>query len=252
MNQNPLDRLGGWLFGEEPYRAFMYKRAKKIARRFGYQIYKPQMIWQDDAEFVAARAEGERRGIIGSPDDRCYLLLESARLIREVPGDIAECGVRYGRSSLFILSGLGGGSTKNLHIFDSFEGLSTPDARDIDASGEAAWEKGELAVPEDIVRNNLSGFGDRVVLHKGWIPERFADVADCRFAMAHIDVDLYEPTRASAEFFYPRVNPGGIILCDDYGSALCPGAKRAMDEFFADKPEHLISLPTGQSLAIKV
>ena len=55
-----------------------------------------------------------------------------------------------------------------------------------------------------------------------------------------------------SRFFYPRLNPGGIMICDDYGSAHCPGAKRATDEFFADKPERVISLPTGQSMVIKL
>ena len=47
------------------------------------------------------------------------------------------------------------------------------------------------------------------------------------------------------------MNPGGIILCDDYGFLTCPGAKTAMDAFFADKPEEIVNLPTGQGLVIK-
>jgi hypothetical protein len=42
-----------------------------------------------------------------------------------------------------------------------------------------------------------------------------------------------------------------VIVCDDYGSAYCPGAKKAIDEFFSDKLEQVISLPTGQSLVVK-
>ena len=53
------------------------------------------------------------------------------------------------------------------------------------------------------------------------------------------------------EFFYPRVSPGGIILCDDYGSALCPGAREAMDDFFADKAERVVELTTGQGYIMK-
>ncbi len=67
----------------------------------------------------------------------------------------------------------------------------------------------------------------------------------------HVDVDLYRPTRDTVEFFYPRLSPGGVILFDDYGSAMCPGAARAVDEFVAGCPEPLIESPTQQAFLIK-
>lgn len=247
-----IDYLGNRLLGREYYRHRHYKLAKKIANRQGFEVYKPRLIWMADEEFLAAREVARKRRIDGGPSDRCYMLLEAARLVRGIEGDFAECGVRYGKSSLFLLTGAGKQSTKRLHAFDSFEGLSDPGAVDLDASGKSEWAKGDLAVPEDIVRRNLADFGARVVLHKGWIPERFGDVEDARFSLVHVDVDLHDPTLASVEFFYPRVNPGGIILCDDYGVSSCPGAKRAIDDFFADKPERVIALPTGQSMVFKL
>ena len=103
---------------------------------------------------------------------------------------------------------------------------------------------------EDTVRHNLSGLDD-IEFHRGWIPERFAEVADRRFSLAHVDVDLYQPTLESMEFFYPRLSAGGILVCDDYGSRKCPGAYKAVNEFMADKPEGVLHLPTGQSLVYK-
>lgn len=251
MLRKAVDHLGALLMGQAAYRRLQFKRAKRIARRHGFEIYKPHLIWFADEEFLSAREEASRRDIRGIPSDRCYMLLEAARLARGVEGDFAECGVRYGKSSLFLLTGAGKGRAKRLHGFDSFEGLSRPGADDIDREGATAWEPGELAVGEDVVRRNLADFADRLVLHKGWIPERFGDVENERFSLVHVDVDLYEPTRDAIAFFYPRVNAGGVIICDDYGSAYCPGAKKAIDAFFADKPERVISLPTGQSMVIK-
>jgi len=66
--------------------------------------------------------------------------------------------------------------------------------------------------------------------------------------MVHIDVDLYEPTRAAFEFFHPRMAPGGVMVCDDYGFASCPGARKAVDEYFEGKPDVPIELPSGQAL----
>jgi hypothetical protein len=251
MIMRGIDYLGERIWGPDRYRRKYYKLAKRIAAIKGFEVYKPHMIWLRDAEFVAAREEVERRGIEGGPNDRCYTLLASARSVRDIEGDFAECGSRYGKSSRFLLSGAGPQSAKRLFIFDSFEGLSDPGADDTKSGGGSAWAKGDLAVAEDIVRRNLSDFGGRVALYKGWIPDRFGEVETERFSLVHVDVDLYEPTMAAVEFFYPRVNSGGVILCDDYGSADCPGAKKAIDEFFADKPENVIGLTSGQSIVIK-
>jgi Macrocin-O-methyltransferase (TylF) len=73
-------------------------------------------------------------------------------------------------------------------------------------------------------------------------------LADHRFALVHIDVDLYEPTRAALEFFHPRLSPGAVMICDDYGFASCPGARKAVDEYLADKADVAIELPSGQAL----
>jgi hypothetical protein len=43
-----------------------------------------------------------------------------------------------------------------------------------------------------------------------------------------------------------------MMVCDDYGFDSCPGARRAMDDFFAERPECIIHLPTGQGLVLKL
>ena len=86
---------------------------------------------------------------------------------------------------------------------------------------------------------------------KGWIPERFSEVESKTFSFVHIDVDMYEPIRDSILFFYPRMKKGGIIVFDDYGFLGFPGAKPAVDEFFKDKNDLLVSLPSGQAFVVK-
>ena len=70
-------------------------------------------------------------------------------------------------------------------------------------------------------------------------------------SFVHIDVDLYQPTRDSLEFFYPRMNDGGIIIVDDFACSVCPGATRAVEEALSDKPEQMISLSDGGGFLIK-
>jgi O-methyltransferase len=217
------------------------------AKRGGFNVYRPHLAWQDDAEFLGVQKAWGK--VPGAPNDRRFFLFDLARRLRDVPGETADIGVRFGASTFYLLSGLNQPGRPH-HVFDSFEGLSEPTPEDA-ANGEAKrWAKGKLAVDEQVTRKNLEMFPN-VSYYKGWIPERYNEVADRRFAFVHIDVDLYQPTKDSLDFFYERMNPGGAILCDDYGFSTCPGVRKAMDDFFAERPETLLNIPSGHSLIIK-
>lgn len=174
--------------------------------------------------------------------ERKYAAYQLVKSTLWLVGDIAECGVYNGGTAYFLARAAGG---RALYLFDSFEGLSAPEAQD-----GSYWCRGALAISEETCRQNLASFKD-VHIRRGWIPKTFDEVAQRRFCFVHIDVDLYRPTIDSVAFFYPRLVPGGMLLCDDYGFTTCPGAKQAMDEFFRAKPEQIIHLPTGQGLIIK-
>jgi hypothetical protein len=176
--------------------------------------------------------------------DRKYTLYQLARLTAPLTGDIAECGVFKGVSALLMCRALQGTGAV-AHLFDSFEGLSDPGPQD-----GSHWSRGDRNASEQEVIDMLSGIaGYR--LYRGWIPDRFAEIGHLTFRLVRIDVDLYQPTLDSIAFFYERITPGGFLLLDDYGFTSCPGAKQAADEFFADKPERIAMLSTGQALAIK-
>ncbi|MCP5151350.1 MAG: class I SAM-dependent methyltransferase [Ectothiorhodospiraceae bacterium] len=203
--------------------------------------------WLDDAAFVDCYRRFMDPGNWHSLD-RKYTLDQLLRLALRVPGDCAECGVYTGMSSYLIcrrLAAAGGSSPRHHHAFDSFEGLSAPDDRDGDY-----WQAGAMAVSEQAVHAALAEF-DNYTTHRGWIPERFADVADRQFAFVHVDVDLYQPTLDSLAFFYPRLAAGGVILMDDYGFDSCPGARAAADEYFATVGEPVVELTTGQAMVLK-
>lgn len=181
----------------------------------------------------------------GTPE-RGYLLLSLARYAKQLPGDFAECGVYRGGSALLLCHALEG-TNKRLYLFDSFEGLPKPDS-----DHDPFFREGEYAASLDAVRERLRRYSDRLEYRKGWIPDTFAGVGEKRFALAHVDVDLYQPTLESARFLYPRLIPGGVMVFDEYGFSSAHGEKIAVDEFFADKPEQPIALITGQAFIIKV
>lgn len=178
--------------------------------------------------------------------DRRYGLRELAKLAIDIEGDFAECG-SYNGVTAWLMADVMRASPhpKELHLFDSFEGLSVPGEQD-----GSYWQKGDLTFPLEKVKENLSAF-DNVRYHPGWIPDAFPEVQDLRFAFVHIDVDLFEPTRDALRFFWDRLTIGGLIVSDDYGLISCPGATKAFDDFFANKPEPIVNLASGGAFIMK-
>ena len=247
----------------------MRKQMNERTRTQGH-VYDPDLIWLSDPVYLDVLRRFPEAGPNATIGDRHFALFSVAKSVRNLPGDTAECGVYRGLGSFVILASVAEIPEKMHHVFDSFEGLSKPEDRDhgkthnvvesfenLSTSSEVrdqpsqwVWREHMLAVGEDVVARNLAAFKN-FRLYRGWIPFRFAEVAERRFSFVHLDVDLYRPTFDSMAFFYPRMSPGGIILCDDYGFISCPGAKRAVDEFLADRPETVIQLTSGQGMIVK-
>jgi O-methyltransferase len=179
--------------------------------------------------------------------ERCYFLASFAVHASRLQGDFAECGVYRGGTAL-LLALILKESGKSLYLFDSFKGLPK-----IHGEKDAWFSEGEFGeVRVEDVEELLSDFGKMIVIRPGWIPETFAGLQSRSYAFAHLDLDLYQSTLDSCEYFYPRLVPGGVLLFDEYGFAAARGEKEAVDEFFADKPESPIALPTGQAVVLKV
>ena len=210
-----------------------------------YRMRWHTLDWWNDSDFNAYLARFNETGSLNI--DRRWTIHQLLRLVAEVPGDTAECGVYLGATSFLICkANQQTAKHKRTHfMFDSFEGLSEPRPSD----GQY-WRKGDLSAGEEIVRKHLQGC-ENAVFMKGWIPERFGEVADRRFAFVHIDVDLYEPTLHAIEFFYLRLNDGGILVFDDYGFTTCPGAMVAIDEATGSIADQVIALPDGGGFLIK-
>jgi hypothetical protein len=191
---------------------------------------------------------------------RFYARHQVARAaIRRAPAlDIAECGCWHGHSTLMFADlcqelGFSG----RFSVFDSFEGLS--DFQPADHLGLSMDEAETEMLKAHFVSDQAKlaaltapyGFID---LYAGWIPSRFAEVADRRYTFVHIDVDLYEPTRDALAFFYPRLAEGGAIFFDDYGYKNFPGAQAAVDEVLAAQPKPpalFMHLPVGAAFLVK-
>lgn len=222
-----------------------------LSNRSGFRLGNKNLSWHKDDEFINVYSHISNNIKKMHIPERKFVLYSIAKSIINIPGDIAECGVYTGESSYLMLKA-NEHREKKLYGFDSFEGLSEPEENDkISNEYTFKWKKNDLRVSETIARANLKEFEGRFKLYKGWIPERFNEVERNSFSMVHIDVDLFQPTLDSVEFFWKRLNVGGVMICDDYGFETCPGARKAMDEFFAKKNMSVIHLTTGQGLVFK-
>jgi O-methyltransferase len=191
-----------------------------------------------------------------------YMLMRYYLHALGLEGARAECGVFQGTSALLMCHAAQtrepAHTGAGLHLIDSFEGLSAPGNEDrfsLPQSGDAAsaslsLPQGTFAAAYEQARAALKSFPG-VAFHRGWIPAVFAQLPEARWSFLHIDVDLYEPTYACLEYFYPRLVSGGVIICDDYGAPLFPGAYRAWNGFCDEAGAAFVVLDTGQSVLLK-
>jgi O-methyltransferase len=250
---------------------------KALLQRLGYEIRRVRSEELSDRDYVAARTVNEAEfytkwsapcpiftpwtghrsfqqlydGIEPYtivPPERCYVLASFAHYASNLPGNFAECGVYNGGTALLLARVLKQTVNKKLYLFDSFQGLPQ-----VDPEREPWFSEGEFASESlEGVREVLSEFANIVDIRPGWIPQTFSGLEHVRFAFVHLDVDLYRSNRDCCNYFYPRLVPGGVLVFDEYGFAPARGEKEAVDEFFADKPENPIVLPTAQAVVIKV
>jgi len=197
------------------------------------------------------------------------------RLKRDgVPGDFAELGVYKGESAKIIHLM---DPSRKFHLYDTFEGFKEEDLKH--ETGEAAsyTTRNFADTSLEAVRRNLGG-SDRFVYHPGRFSELTVDSrqlteslmpttdqqpfsSDCQlptvncqllFALVNLDADLFKPTKAGLEYFYPLLSPGGVIIIHDYNYKW-PGIKKAVDEFASAIPETLVMVPDmeGSVMIIK-
>jgi O-methyltransferase len=177
--------------------------------------------------------------------EAAWTLYTLARQAVQIKGDFFEAGVyRGGTARLFYHIMREAPGYPHLHLFDTFAGMPATD-KVKDLHHEKDFMDTSLEAVSAFVGKDKEGL---VCYYKGLIPQTFTGLENATFAFAHIDVDIYQSIMDCCEYVYPRMNPGGFIVFDDYGVPSCPGARAAVDAFFAGKPEIPLVLHTGQAV----
>jgi O-methyltransferase len=191
---------------------------------------------------------------------RCHNLARLCSKTKNVSGDFGEAGVFRGSTARLVADIVQLGnfdmSNREMILFDSFEGLPDMGSEDLQPQelpeGEGTdpyYREAPRRFSNTDINSVAEIFKDEswVKLRKGWIPEAFEGFEDRNYSFVHIDVDLYQSTMDCLEYFVPRMNEGGIILCDDYLSLRFPGARMAWDLFCRERGVQFVTLDNYQS-----
>lgn len=204
---------------------------------------------------VPVRLTVPEMSIMGNVESRMNLFHFANEVIaHDVPGDFVEVGCHTGYSSVVLQKVLRDEApSRTLHVYDSFEGLPPVHEKDL-----GAYEQGEMSASLTSFEHTLTSVGLALpVIHKGWFKDTLPTGLPDRIAFALLDADLYESTLTALEHVYPRLSKGAIGMFHVYWDEgvyqpptrslkyLSPGVKRAADEFFADKPEKISVLYSG-------
>jgi hypothetical protein len=188
--------------------------------------------------------EWRAKNYVGELDPaRVVSFIQFMEQVADLPaGDYVEMGTQYGGTAKLIYDLMP--ATRKLFCFDTFEGFTQPDLDEESKVYHHGFTTKSIApLAMETVKNIIMGKSpsDRLTMVKGRVPETLAPYENYRWRFAHLDMDLYEPTRTALEWLWPRMVPGGIIFFHDY-TAL-PGVKKAVDEFV--RPLGRLAIPMG-------
>ncbi len=219
---------------------------------FGYKLVRKQAATNEARNLPVELDQHDRANIVAaqpytmtSPERLAALVLAIRHIVRnQISGSIVECGVWKGGSMVAAARTLAhlDDRTRELYLFDTFEGMPPPTEHDRSLDGRSAAEQLASDRPDgviraiahlDVVKAAMATTGyDPARIHylKGKVEETIPGAAPDRIALLRLDTDWYESTRHELMHLYPRLVPGGVLIIDDFGH--WQGARRAVDEYF--------------------
>jgi len=213
---------------------------RRLGRVLGTPPADPNFRKDFDPDFV--RLLSLVRPFTMTSPERLYGLREAVSyVLREgIPGDLVECGVWRGGSSMLIAELLAEQSDahRRLWMYDTYEGMSEPSPEDGTAVMErykrASLRENFMAYASlDDVQANLQRTGlpdSQIEYVVGKVEETIPLQVPERIAILRLDTDWYESTLHELTHLYDLLSPGGALIIDDYGH--WEGARKAVDEFF--------------------
>jgi O-methyltransferase len=156
---------------------------------------------------------------------------------KNIPGAVIECGVWRGGSIAGMADLLG--NERSYYLFDSFEGL--PPAKEIDGI-EAIKYQEEANSPHYhdnctaeeswAIKAMEKSAAEKYYLKKGWFENTVPQFElNESIAVLRLDGDWYESTMTCLTHLFPKVQPGGLIILDDY--YVWEGCSKALHDYLS-------------------
>jgi O-methyltransferase len=226
---------------------------------------KPRPLPRHYDEEARAVIRAVRPWTMTSPE-KLFALVVAVRYVvdRAIPGDIVECGVWRGGSMQAIarLLAARGVTDRELHLFDTFEGMPPPTEDDVRRGGPPAAELlatrpktanvWAIADLEDVKAGmaQVDYPPERIHYHPGLVEDTIPAGAPEQIALLRLDTDWYASTKHELDHLYDRVPSGGVVIIDDYD--YWDGSRKAVDEFIAQTGARLLLVPMASGrLAVK-
>jgi hypothetical protein len=171
--------------------------------------------------------------------EKQYALYNACRYLSraKVPGDIAECGVWRGGSSMICALSLlkDGDKSRRLHLYDTYEGMPDATEKDVFFDNVSSIPKGALAASLEEVQENMYRTGypkDKMVFIKGMVEDTLPAQTTGPLALLRIDTDFHDSIYHALVHLYPKLVSGGVLVLDDFGSM--KGARDAVLTYFKE------------------
>jgi len=182
---------------------------------------------------------------------RLTILVDLIEQIKDIDGDIVECGSCKGGSGIMMALALEFFNVKkHIHLFDSFQGLSKPDI-----VKDKGYSQGMFKSNLDDLNKRVKQMGlqDMITIHDGWFKDTFPVFLkeyNKKIALLNIDCDLYTSTNECFQFLYPLVSYGGCVSLDEFNDG-GRGEKISVLENTAHEKQTIFISPASQAYFFK-
>ncbi len=161
-------------------------------------------------------------------------LLSQLDIVRHLEGNIIECGISRGGTSIIMANFLRSkGMRKLIYACDSFEGF---DRRELDEERKAGLalvaDSAFTYTSYEYVLSKIMKLGvyDMVVPIKGFFQDTLPHLKS-KWCFAFVDCDLKESVIYCAEMVWPHLLSNGRIVFDDYTCEFFRAARVGIDHF---------------------
>ncbi len=247
--------------------SFLTEQVSRAAGKFGLTVSRTSSLHNRlpiEATSTDRQIIDKVRPFTMTSTERIWTLVQAVDYLENnsVQGDFVECGVWRGGSVMAMVLRLQqlNAADRKIWLYDTFEGMTPPTKEDVDAvagttaaqllettqsaDGDNVWcianqsdVERNLATTNYPIQNLKYVVGDVSETLKVNVPEKIA--------LLRLDTDWYESTKFELEVLYPKLVIGGVCILDDYGH--WQGARKAVDDYFANKAARPLLLPVDFS-----